>query len=317
VIVTTSAVIRRCAIATIRSNEHDSVGLRRPERCGNRRALAREFPDVEILINNLASSSPAHSRTPTMRIGDVSSTSTCSAACGCTPLPAAMRRANWGASFSSRAKAVCRSREMIHYGHQEAQLGFARLARPWPHRYHRQFRAAGPTKSRGVTQFVDTLSKSTARASRRFRPSSSGRAPDFADQALRHPEEVASLIVYLASPLARPHGARCAWTEAPSERLLVLRGGIGIKPPAGGLLREHPSRRTRVGRPFARIPPQGAQVSRYGAPHLFTLAGGILTRSSWPRGSDAKAPLLGRPLFSRSATPHCFNKDAILTSTGR
>lgn len=74
--------------------------------------LAREFPDVEILINNLGIFEPSAfedtSDADWRRFFDVNVLSGVRLARLYLP---AMRRANWGASFSFPAKAVYRSRQ--------------------------------------------------------------------------------------------------------------------------------------------------------------------------------------------------------------
>jgi NAD(P)-dependent dehydrogenase (short-subunit alcohol dehydrogenase family) len=118
-----------------------------------------------------------------------------------------MKRANWGRIiFISSESAIQIPAEMIHYGMTKtAQLALARgLAEAVAGTgITVNSVLAGPTRSRGVVDFVDALAKSEgtsfAEVEKEFfknvRPTSLIRR--FAT-----PNEVASLVAYLASPLA-------------------------------------------------------------------------------------------------------------------
>jgi len=61
----------------------------------------------------------------------------------------------------------------------------------------------GPTKSRGVTEFVDALSKSSGQSFEAFQAEFFKTVrPTSLIKRFASPEEVASLIAYIASPLA-------------------------------------------------------------------------------------------------------------------
>jgi NAD(P)-dependent dehydrogenase (short-subunit alcohol dehydrogenase family) len=119
----------------------------------------------------------------------------------------AMRRANWGRIiFISSESAVQIPPEMIHYGMTKtAQLAVSRgLAETVAGTGITVNRVLpGPTKSRGVGDFVEALAKA------------GGKAPDALEQEFFEkarptslikrfatPQEVASLVAYIASPLA-------------------------------------------------------------------------------------------------------------------
>jgi len=118
-----------------------------------------------------------------------------------------MRQLNWGRIiFVSSESGIQIPVEMIHYGMTKtAQIAVARGIAEAVAGTGITVNAVlpGPTRSRGVEEFVDALArqgdKSTGDVEREFfataRPSSLIRR--FAE-----PEEVASLIAYVASPLA-------------------------------------------------------------------------------------------------------------------
>jgi len=119
----------------------------------------------------------------------------------------AMRRANWGRIiFISSESGVQIPAEMIHYGvTKTAQLGVSRgLAEAVAGTgITVNCVLPGPTKSRGVTQFVETLSKSSGQSFEAFQAEFFKTVrPTSLIKRFATPEEVASLIVYLASPLA-------------------------------------------------------------------------------------------------------------------
>jgi NAD(P)-dependent dehydrogenase (short-subunit alcohol dehydrogenase family) len=118
-----------------------------------------------------------------------------------------MRRANWGRIiFISSESAVQIPAEMIHYGvTKTAQLAVSRgLAEAVAGTgITVNCVLPGPTKSRGVGDFVDELAKAEGKSFEQFeteffetvRPSS-------LIKRFAAPEEVASLVAYVASPLA-------------------------------------------------------------------------------------------------------------------
>jgi len=170
--------------------------------------LAREFPDVQILINNLGIFEPSAfedtSDEDWRRFFDVNVLS--GVRLSRLYLPA-MRRANWGRIiFISSESGVQIPAEMIHYGvTKTAQLGVSRGLAEAVAGTGITVNAVlpGPTKSRGVTQFVDALSKSSGQSFEAFQAEFFKTVrPTSLIKRFATPEEVASLIVYLVSPLA-------------------------------------------------------------------------------------------------------------------
>jgi NAD(P)-dependent dehydrogenase (short-subunit alcohol dehydrogenase family) len=171
-------------------------------------ALGRRHPDVDILVNNLGIFEPKPFEDipdeDWRRFFDVNVLSGVRLARIYLPR---MRQRNWGRIiFVSSESGMQIPVEMIHYGMTKtAQIAVARGIAESVAGTGITVNAVlpGPTRSRGVGEFVDALArqghKSTADVEREFfataRPSSLIRR--FAE-----PEEVASLIAYVASPLA-------------------------------------------------------------------------------------------------------------------
>ncbi|MFN6992981.1 MAG: SDR family NAD(P)-dependent oxidoreductase [Aquincola tertiaricarbonis] len=119
----------------------------------------------------------------------------------------AMKRANWGRIiFISSESAVQIPTEMIHYGMTKtAQLAVSRgLA---------EFVAGtgitvnsvlpGPTRSRGVGDFVDGMARSSEKSPQQVEAEFFEHVrPTSLIQRFATPQEVASLVAYVASPLA-------------------------------------------------------------------------------------------------------------------
>jgi NAD(P)-dependent dehydrogenase (short-subunit alcohol dehydrogenase family) len=171
-------------------------------------AVAREFPDVEILVNNLG----IFEAKPFEEIPDADwrrlfEVNVLSGVRLARLYLAGMRRRDWGRIiFISSESAIQIPIEMIHYGMTKtAQLAVARgLAEAVAGTgITVNSILPGPTRSRGVVDFVDSLSKtqgvSPAQVERDFfkniRPTS-------LIKRFATPEEVASLVAYVASPLA-------------------------------------------------------------------------------------------------------------------
>jgi NAD(P)-dependent dehydrogenase (short-subunit alcohol dehydrogenase family) len=170
--------------------------------------LARRFPEVEILVNNLGIFEPKpFEEIPDAdwrRFFDVNVLSGVRLARLFLP---AMKRADWGRIiFISSESAVQIPAEMIHYGMTKtAQIAVARGLAEAVAGTGITVNSVlpGPTNSRGVGDFVESLAaadgKSFAEVEREFfqkvRPTSLIRR--FAT-----PREVASLVAYIASPLA-------------------------------------------------------------------------------------------------------------------
>jgi len=170
--------------------------------------LAREFSNVEILVNNLGIFEPKAfediSDEEWRRFFDVNVLSGVRLARLYLP---AMRRANWGRIiFISSESGVQIPAEMIHYGTTKtAQLGVARGLAEAVAGTGITVNSVlpGPTKSRGVTEFVEALSKRSGQSFEAFQAEFfKSVRPTSLIKRFATPVEVASLIVYLASPLA-------------------------------------------------------------------------------------------------------------------
>jgi len=170
--------------------------------------VAQEFPDVDILINNLG----IFEAKPFEEIPDADwrrlfEVNVLSGVRLARLFLAGMRRRDWGRIiFISSESAVQIPIEMIHYGMTKtAQLAVARgLAEAVAGTgITVNSILPGPTRSRGVVDFLDALSKaqgvSPAQVEKDFfkniRPTS-------LIKRFATPEEVASLVAYVASPLA-------------------------------------------------------------------------------------------------------------------
>jgi len=171
-------------------------------------ALVRAHPDIEILVNNLGVFEPK----PFEQIGDaewvrffeVNVLSGIRLARLCLP---AMKRANWGRIiFISSESGVQIPAEMIHYGMTKtAQLAVSRgLAEDLAGTgVTVNCILPGPTRSRGVEDFVDTLAKAEGKSFEAFeREFFQSVRPTSLIKRFATPDEVASLAVYVASPLS-------------------------------------------------------------------------------------------------------------------
>jgi NAD(P)-dependent dehydrogenase (short-subunit alcohol dehydrogenase family) len=171
-------------------------------------ALVRAHPDIEILVNNLGIFEPAPFEQITdadwLRFFEVNVLSGVRLARLCLP---AMRRANWGrVIFISSESAVQIPAEMIHYGTTKtAQLAVSRgLAESLAGTgITVNSILPGPTKSRGVSDFVEALAKTDGKSFEQFEKEFFQRVrPTSLIKRFATTEEVASLVAYVASPLA-------------------------------------------------------------------------------------------------------------------
>ena len=166
------------------------------------------YSDIEILINNLGIFQPK----PFDQISDaewrqffeVNILSGVRLARLCLP---AMRRANWGRIiFISSESALQIPVEMIHYGvTKTAQIALARgLAEEVAGTgINVNSVLPGPTKSRGVVDFVRALTQGSDKTFDEFETEFFEKVrPTSLIKRFATPEEVASLVTYLASPLA-------------------------------------------------------------------------------------------------------------------
>jgi NAD(P)-dependent dehydrogenase (short-subunit alcohol dehydrogenase family) len=170
--------------------------------------LVRMHPDVDILVNNLGIFEPkSFEEIPDadwLRFFDVNVLSGVRLARLLLP---SMRRANWGRIiFISSESGVQIPSEMIHYGvTKTAQLAVSRgLAEALAgSAITVNSILPGPTRSRGVSEFVDTLAKARGMSFAAFEREFFEKVrPTSLIKRFAEPEEVASLVAYIASPLA-------------------------------------------------------------------------------------------------------------------
>ena len=171
-------------------------------------AVGTRHPDVEILVNNLGifEAKPFESITDAdwRRFFDANVLSGVRLARLYLP---GMKRRNWGRIiFISSESAVQIPVEMIHYGMTKtAQLAVARgLAEAVAGTgITVNSILPGPTKSRGVDDYVTALAKSTGQTFEAFeRDFFSKVRPTSLIKRFATPTEVATLVAYIASPLA-------------------------------------------------------------------------------------------------------------------
>jgi len=170
--------------------------------------LARVHPGVEILVNNLGIFEPK----PFEEIPDADwvrffEANVLSGVRLARLYLPAMKRANWGRiMFISSESAVQIPTEMIHYGMTKtAQLAVSRgLAESVAGTgITVNSILPGPTKSRGVGDFVETLAKADGSSFEAFEKQFfQTMRPTSLIKRFATPEEVASLVAYVASPLA-------------------------------------------------------------------------------------------------------------------
>ncbi|HEY4924229.1 MAG TPA: SDR family oxidoreductase [Roseiarcus sp.] len=170
--------------------------------------LARQYPEVDILVNNLGIFEPKpFEEIPDedwARFFNVNVLSGIRLARLFLP---AMKRANWGRIiFISSESAVQIPAEMIHYGMTKtAQLAVSRgLAEAVAGTgITVNCVLPGPTKSRGVGDFVETLAKAGGKSFEEVEKEFFEKVrPTSLIKRFASPEEAASLVAYVASPLA-------------------------------------------------------------------------------------------------------------------
>lgn len=168
----------------------------------------QQFPGVEILVNNLGIFEPKpFEEIPDadwIRFFEVNVLSGVRLARLVLP---AMKRANWGRIiFISSESAVQIPSEMIHYGMTKtAQLAVSRgLAESVAGSgITVNSILPGPTKSRGVSDFVDALAKADGKSFEAFETEFFEKVrPTSLIKRFASTQEVASLVAYVASPLA-------------------------------------------------------------------------------------------------------------------
>ncbi|HEX3848827.1 MAG TPA: SDR family oxidoreductase [Steroidobacteraceae bacterium] len=170
--------------------------------------LVERFPKVEILVNNLGIYEAADfadiSDDDWLRLFNVNVLSGVRLSRAYLP---AMRAADWGRIiFISSESGLQIPVEMIHYGvTKSAQIALARgLAESVAGSgITVNSVLAGPTKSRGVDEFVTALARSQGVTFDAFEKDFFAKArPTSLIKRFATPEEVASLVAYVASPLA-------------------------------------------------------------------------------------------------------------------
>lgn len=198
------------AVAAIRkSTSQEAIGFAGDlSQASAAEALVKKHPGIEILVNNLGIFEPVAfeeiSDADWVRFFDVNVLSGVRLARLVLP---AMRGANWGRIlFISSESGVQIPAEMVHYGMtKSAQISVARGIAESVAGTGITVNSVlpGPTRSRGVGDFVESLAreqgKSAAQVEKEFfeqvRPTS-------LIKRFSTTQEVASLVAYLASPLA-------------------------------------------------------------------------------------------------------------------
>jgi NAD(P)-dependent dehydrogenase (short-subunit alcohol dehydrogenase family) len=170
--------------------------------------LAQEHPDVDILVNNLGIFEPKpFEEIPDadwQRFFDINVLSGVRLARLYLP---AMRAKNWGrVIFVSSESGVQIPAEMIHYGvTKTAQIAVARGLAEAVAGTGITVNSVlpGPTRSRGVVDFVDALAGAEGKSFEAFEKEFFEKVrPTSLIKRFAEPEEVASLVAYVASPLA-------------------------------------------------------------------------------------------------------------------
>jgi len=171
-------------------------------------ALVAAHPGIEILVNNLGIFEPkAFEDIPDedwMRFFDVNVLSGVRLARLVLP---AMRGADWGRIiFISSESAVQIPAEMIHYGTTKtAQLAVSRGLAEAVAGTGITVNSVlpGPTRSRGVGDFVEQLAKAEGLSMEAYEKTFFEKArPTSLIKRFETPEEIATLVAYIASPLA-------------------------------------------------------------------------------------------------------------------
>jgi NAD(P)-dependent dehydrogenase (short-subunit alcohol dehydrogenase family) len=170
--------------------------------------LATQYPAVEILVNNLGISEPK----PFEQITDADwvryfEANVLSGARLARLYLPAMKAADWGRIiFISSESAVQIPAEMIHYGvTKTAQLAVSRgLAESVAGTgITVNCVLPGPTRSRGLGDFVEALAKSEGKSFEAFETEFFEKVrPTSLIKRFATPAEVATLVAYIASPLA-------------------------------------------------------------------------------------------------------------------
>lgn len=170
--------------------------------------LARRHPGVEILVNNLGIFEPK----PFLQIPDADwerffNVNVLSGVRLSRLYLPAMLKANWGRIvFISSESGVQIPAEMVHYGMTKTAMiavsrGLAENVAGTGITVNAVL--PGPTRSRGVEDFVDTLAKNEGTSFAAFEKAFFEKVrPTSLIKRFATPEEVAVMVAYIASPLA-------------------------------------------------------------------------------------------------------------------
>jgi NAD(P)-dependent dehydrogenase (short-subunit alcohol dehydrogenase family) len=170
--------------------------------------LGRQYPDVEILVNNLGIfEAKPFEEIPDddwMRFFEVNVLGGVRLARLYLP---SMRQRNWGRIiFISSESAIQIPTEMVHYGvTKTAQLAVARGIAESVAGTGITVNSVlpGPTKSRGVEEWLKSLAKAEGKAPEEIEKEFFEKArPTSLVKRFLAPEEIAALVAYVASPLA-------------------------------------------------------------------------------------------------------------------
>jgi NAD(P)-dependent dehydrogenase (short-subunit alcohol dehydrogenase family) len=171
-------------------------------------ALVKAHPEIDILVNNLGIFEPK----PFEEIPDADwlrffTVNVLSGARLARAYLPGMKRANWGRIlFISSESGLQIPAEMVHYGvTKSAQIALARGIAETVAGTGITVNSVlpGPTKSRGVVDFVETLAQGTGASFESFQTEFFEKVrPTSLIKRFAEPDEVASLVAYLASPLA-------------------------------------------------------------------------------------------------------------------
>ncbi|MDE2598604.1 MAG: SDR family oxidoreductase [Rhodocyclaceae bacterium] len=171
-------------------------------------ALVKQHPGVEILVNNLGIFEPKNFEDipdeDWNRFFDVNVLS--GVRLSRLVLPA-MKQANWGRIiFISSESALQIPAEMIHYGMTKtAQIAVARGLAESLAGTHITVNSVlpGPTRSRGVGDFVADLAKAEGKTAEQVETEFFEKVrPTSLIKRFENPEEIASMVAYIASPLS-------------------------------------------------------------------------------------------------------------------
>jgi NAD(P)-dependent dehydrogenase (short-subunit alcohol dehydrogenase family) len=205
---TQAGVDRALAMLTAK-NKVDAIGFAGDlANADTAERIVREHPDIEILVNNLGIFEPKPfeeiSDDDWRRFFEVNVLSGVRLARLVLP---GMKKRNWGRIiFISSESAVQIPVEMIHYGMTKtAQLAVSRGLAEAVAGTGITVNSVlpGPTRSRGVGDFVEALAKSEGKSFAEYEKMFfTDVRPTSLLKRFAMPDEVASLVAYVASPLA-------------------------------------------------------------------------------------------------------------------